>query len=92
MLDGGDPAAGEKVYVAVMDRAGAPRLVDTRVAKIVQDPNGTAFTLEAKDKFTTGAAVFDTQGRLVGLVNRDGNAAWSATRIESARERQRPAS
>ena len=91
-LRGGDPAPGEKVYVVSITDPAAPVFNETRVGKSLSDPLGTAFTLESKEKFAPGAAVFDAQGRVAGIVNKEGNVAWSASRIESARERQRPTS
>jgi hypothetical protein len=87
-LRGGDPAPGEKVYVTSIGDPANPTFVETSVGKSLSDASGTAFTLEAKEKFAVGAAVFDRQGRVAGIVNREGNVAWSASRIESARERQ----
>ena len=91
-LRAGDPAPGEKVYVTVITDPANPSFVETKVGKSLSDPSGTAFTLDTKEKFAVGAAVFDRQGRVAGIVNREGNVAWSASRIESARERQPRAS
>ena len=93
-LRSGDATSGEKVYVAVMDK-GPPRLVETRVASLVSEPSGTALRLESREGFATGAAVFDRQGRLAGIVTAphtlgDVTLAYSSSRIEKARERQRP--
>jgi hypothetical protein len=48
------------------------------------------FGIDSKEAFTTGAAVFDTQGRLVGIVTAphtlgDFPAAYSASRIAKAK-------
>ena len=62
--------------------------------KLIADANGTAFKLDTKKQLATGAAVFDTQGRVVGIVT-DSPAyggdvvALSASRIAKARERPR---
>lgn len=91
-LRGSDPATGEKVYVVTMaDPAAPPKLVQTRVTNPVSDPGGTGFGLESKEAFPTGAAVFDTQGRLAGIVNSPHNLGdfamvYGATRIASARK------
>jgi hypothetical protein len=96
-LRGGDPALGEKVYVAMITDASVPaKLVEARVGNPISDRGGTGFGIESKESFPTGAAVFDQQGRLVGIVNAphtygDFTMAYGATRIEAARERQPPA-
>jgi len=94
----GDPSPGEKVYVAttVPDLAGPAKLVETRVTNPISDPNGMGFGIESKENFPTGAAVFDQQGRVAGIINTphtygDFTMAYGASRIEAARERQRPA-
>jgi len=93
-----DPAKGEKVYVVTgVPEAGAPaKLVETQVAEPSSDAGGMGFVLETKETFSTGSAVFDRQGRLAGIINSphtrgDFTMAYGAARINSARERQRPA-
>jgi hypothetical protein len=90
-LRGDDPAGGERIYVVhVKALNAAPELVETRVANPISDPNGMMFGIDSKEAFTTGAAVFDTQGRLVGIVTAphtlgDFPAAYSASRIAKAK-------
>ena len=97
-LRGNDPATGEKVYVAsIPDTAAPAKLVETRVTNPISEPGGMAFGIDSKETFSTGAAVFDTQGRLVGIINSphtfgDFTMVYGATRIGAARERQRPPS
>ena len=94
-LRAGDPANGEKVYVVSLDDVKTPpTLLETRVERLIADPNGIAFKLDTKKTLLTGAAVFDTQGRLVGIVTDPhpwgaDTVALSASRIAAARERQR---
>lgn len=93
-----DPAGGERIYVVHMKAANsAPELVETRVTNPIAEPNGMMFGIESKESFVTGAAVFDSQGRLAGIVTTphtlgDANIAYSATRIAKARAPQRPRS
>jgi hypothetical protein len=95
-LRGDDPAGGERIYVVQVKAADtAPELVETRVANPIAEANGMMFGIDSKESFTTGAAVFDTQGRLVGIVSAphtlgDFPLAYSATRIAKARGAQRP--
>jgi len=96
-LRGGDPAQGEKVYVVMITDPAAPaKLVETRVTNPISDKGGSGFGIESKESFSTGAAVFDQQGRLAGIINfphtyGDFTMAYGAARIEAARERQPPA-
>ncbi len=91
----GEPANGEKVYVVFVEDAKAPaKLIETRIVNLITDPNGTAFKLDTNKTLATGAAVFDTQGRLAGIVTDPhpygaDTVALSASRIAKARERQR---
>jgi hypothetical protein len=91
----GEPANGEKVYVVVIEDAKAPaKLIEARVVNPITDTNGNAFKLDTKKTFATGSAVFDTQGRLAGIVTDPhpygaDTVALSASRIAKARERQR---
>jgi hypothetical protein len=91
----GDPANGEKMYVVFMEDAKAPaKLIEARVENIISDPNGIAFKLDTRKTLATGAAVFDNQGRLAGIVTDPHSygaitVALSASRIAKARERQR---
>ena len=91
----GEPANGEKVYAVFIEDAKAPaKLIETRVVNLISDPNGIAFKLDTKKTLATGAAVFDTQGRLAGIVTDPhpygaDTVALSASRIAKARERQR---
>ena len=91
-----DPASGERIYVVQAKAVNtAPELVETRVANPISEANGMMFGIDSKETFTTGAAVFDTQGRLVGIISAPhtlGNfpLAYSATRIAKARASQRP--
>jgi hypothetical protein len=90
-LRGADPAGGERIYVVhVKALNAAPELVETRVANPIADANGMMFGIDSRETFTTGAAVFDTQGRLVGIVTAphtlgDFPAAYSASRIAKAK-------
>jgi hypothetical protein len=94
-LRAGDPANGEKVYVVFIENAtSAPRLIEARVENLITDANGTALKLDTKQPLASGAAVFDTQGRLAGIVTDPHSygaetVALSASRIAKARERQR---
>jgi S1-C subfamily serine protease len=91
-LRAGDPVDGEKVYAAFLDaRDGPARLIETRVKRVIQDPNGTAFQLDTTEPLVSGTPIVDTQGRVVGLVTLihrygDGMYALSSTRIATARE------
>jgi hypothetical protein len=92
-----DPPPGEQVYVAgTVPGVDAPaKLVETRVTNPISDAGGMGFGLETKESFPAGAAVFDRQGRLAGIINSphslgDFTMAYGVTRIQSARERQRP--
>ena len=93
-LRGGDPGSGERIYVVHQKALNtSPELVETRVANPISEPNGMMFGIDSKESFTTGAAVFDTQGRLVGIVTAPHNlgvfpAAYSASRIERARQKK----
>jgi hypothetical protein len=86
-----EPNNGERVYVVQMNEAkGTPRLVETKVTNPIGDVNGMMFGIEAKDTFVPGAAVFDTQGRLAGMINYphqygNFNVVYSTSRIEKAR-------
>ena len=90
-LRGGEPVNGERVYVVQMqDAKGTPALVETKVTNPIADVNGMMFGIEAKETFAPGAAVFDTQGRLAGIITfphqlGDLNVAYSTSRIEKAR-------
>ena len=92
----GDPANGEKVYVAtVTDMKSPPKLVETRVANLVMDPQGTAMKLDTKQDFPSGSPVFDTQGRLVGIITfphlyGDITAALGISRLDAARGKRKP--
>jgi hypothetical protein len=92
---GGDPGNGERVYVVQMkDAKGTPALVETRVTNLISDVNGMMFGIESKETFAPGAAVFDTQGRLAGIINfphqlGDVNVAYSSSRIEKARSQRK---
>lgn len=94
-LRGGDPDNGEKVYVVSLDDLESPpRLVEARMPELISDANGIALKLEAKQDFASGAAVFDTQGRLVGIVTfphryGPGNVALGVSRIAKAKENAR---
>ncbi|MBC8023219.1 MAG: trypsin-like peptidase domain-containing protein [Burkholderiales bacterium] len=87
----GDPANGEKLYVVfIEDAKAAPRLVEARVVNLISEPGGTALKIDVSQKLATGAAVFDTQGRLAGIVTSphsfgDFPVALSPSRIEQAR-------
>jgi hypothetical protein len=98
ILRPGEPSNDEKVYVVFLQDAKSPaQLLETKVVKLITDTNGTAFKLDTKKQLATGAAVFDTQGRVAGIVT-DSPAyggetvALSASRIAAARQRQRPGS
>ncbi|HUQ29865.1 MAG TPA: serine protease [Usitatibacter sp.] len=97
-LRAGDPANGEKVYVVFIEDPKAPaKLIEARVENLISDANGIAFKLDTRKTLATGAAVFDTQGRLAGIVTDPHGygaitVALSASRIAKARERQRGAS
>ena len=97
-LRAGEPANDEKVYVVFLNEPKAPmQLIETRVVRPITDTNGAAFILDTKKQLATGAAVFDTQGRLAGIVTDPHNygaetVALSASRIAKARERPRPGS
>jgi|KBSSwiStaDraftv2_1062776.scaffolds.fasta_scaffold59235_4 hypothetical protein len=92
---GGDPGNGERVYVVQMkDAKGTPALVETRVTNLISDVNGMMFGIESKETFAPGAAVFDTQGRLAGIINfphqlGNLNVAYSTSRIEKARSQRK---
>jgi len=94
-LRAGDPANGEKVWVVALDDVKLPPyLVEARVVNLISEPNGLAMKLEAKQEFASGAAVFDTQARLVGIITNphrygDFIAALSISRLEKARENAR---
>lgn len=91
----GDPVNGERVYVVQMkDAKGTPALVETKVTNPISDVNGMMFGIESKETFAPGAAVFDTQGRLAGIITfphqlGDVNVAYGTSRIEKARGPQR---
>ena len=91
----GDPGNGERVYVVQMkDAKGTPGLVETRVTNVISDVNGMMFGIESKETFAPGAAVFDTQGRLAGIINfphqlGNLNVAYSTSRIEKARSQRK---
>ena len=91
----GDPANGEKVYVVFLEDLKSPaKLIEARVENLISDANGISFRLDTKKALATGAAVFDTQGRLAGIIT-DPNphgaetVALSASCIAKARERPR---
>jgi hypothetical protein len=94
-LRAGDPVNGEKLYVvAADDMKLPPYLVEARMASLIAEPNGLALKLEANREFASGAAVFDTQGRLVGIITSphrygDFPAALSVSRIQKVRESSR---
>jgi hypothetical protein len=96
-LRGSDPAQGEKVYVVMITDPAAPaKLIESRVTSPIADAGGAGFGIESKEAFSTGAAVFDRQGRLAGIINAphtygDFTMAYGVARIASARERQPPA-
>jgi hypothetical protein len=86
----GDTNNGEKVYVVQFKDAKTPVLVETRVTNPIGDVNGTMFGIESKETFAPGAAVFDTQGRLAGIINYphqlgDFNLVYATSRIEKAK-------
>jgi hypothetical protein len=89
-----EPANNEKVYVAYIADPKAPmKLVETRVLNPISDVNGTALKLDTKETFAPGAPVFDTQGRVVGIIavlHKYGadTVALSGSRIEAARAAQ----
>jgi hypothetical protein len=91
----GDPANGEKLYVVALDDVKLPPyLVEARMPVLIYESSGMAMKLEAKQEFASGAAVFDTQGRLVGIVTNphrygDFIAALGISRIEKVRENAR---
>ena len=91
----GDPASGETLYVVALDDPKLPPyLVEARMVSLISEVNGTALKLEAKREFASGAAVFDTQGRLAGIITNphrygDFVAALSISRIEKVRENAR---
>ena len=91
----GDPANGEKVYVVFLEDVKAPaQLIEARVENLISDVNGISFKLDTKKALATGAAVFDTQGRLAGIITDPHPygaeaVALSASRIAKARERSR---
>lgn len=91
----GDPSNGEKLFVVAMDDVKLPPyLVEARVVDLISESGGMAMKIEAKQEFASGAAVFDTQGRLVGIItspHRYGDfiAALSVSRIDKAREKPR---
>ena len=91
----GDPSNGEKLYVVALDDVKLPTyLVEARMANLIAEPNGVAMKIEAKQEFASGAAVFDTQGRLVGIITNphrygDFIAALGISRLEKARENAR---
>jgi Trypsin-like peptidase domain len=91
---GADPANDEKVYVVSIADPKAPmKLVETKVLNPVSSPAGMALKLETRETFASGAPVFDTQGRLVGIVTvphqlGDFTLAFAASRIETARSQK----
>ncbi len=90
-----DPANDEKVYVvSIADPKARMKLVETRMLNLIANPAGTALKLETKETFASGAPVFDTQGRLVGIITvphqlGDITVALSGSRIEAARAAQK---
>lgn len=89
-----EPANGEKVYVAFIADPKAPmKLVETRVLNPVSEVAGTLLKLDTKETFASGAPVFDTQGRLAGIITVPHHygvdtLAISGARIEAARATQ----
>ena len=90
----GEPGNNEKVYVASIADPKAPmQLVETRVLNPITDPAGTALKLDTKETFASGAPVFDTQGRLVGIITvphqyGDITVALATSRIEAVRAKK----
>ncbi len=87
-----EPANNEKVYVASIADPKAPmKLVETRMLNPISSVAGMALKLETKEPFASGAPVFDTQGRVVGIITvphqlGDITVAYATSRIEQARE------
>ena len=90
----GEPANGEKLYVVALDDPKlSTYLVEVRMRELISEAAGIAMWLEAKQEFITGAAVFDTQGRLVGIVTHPhrygvGAVALSVSRIAKMKEKK----
>ena len=91
-LRAGDPVSGETLYVVALDDVKlSPYLVEARMTSLISEPNGLAIQLDARREFASGAPVFDTQGRLVGIITNphrfgDFVAALAISRIEKVRE------
>lgn len=86
----GTPAAGEKLQ-AVFAGPGAPQARQVAIAAAIADPKGAALEVKAGAPLPNGAALFDSQARLVGIVvaphayGEGKVAALGATRIAQAR-------
>lgn len=91
---GAELANNEKVYVVSIADPKAPmKLVETRMLNPITDVAGTALKLDTKETFASGAPVFDSQGRLVGMITvphpfGDITVALASSRIEAARNRK----
>jgi hypothetical protein len=62
------PARGELLYAIVREAAGAPLPLRVSAGRVLADPKGQAFEIEAQATLPNGTPVFDAQARLVGLV------------------------
>ena len=91
---GGEAAKNEKVYVVSIADPKAPmKLVEARTLDPIADTAGTSLKLDTKETFASGAPVFDTQGRLVGIITvphpyGDATVALGTSRIEAARQKR----